>query len=96
MTEPAALHVVVSYFDHEFGAERLPRKIFALAPATLAAGHALPGFSDRRTVLGPLLPRMAGQCILAVGREDLCVLVAIISLVACSHDYVFERSIFIE
>ena len=41
VAESTALHVLVGDFDDEFGTQRLPRKIFALAPAALTAGHAM-------------------------------------------------------
>ena len=45
VTEARALHVLVGDFDHQLGPQRLPRQILALAPAALAAGHAMPGFT---------------------------------------------------
>ncbi len=41
VTEAAALHVLVGDFDHQLGPQRLPRQVLALAPAALAARHAL-------------------------------------------------------
>ena len=46
--------------------------------------------------LGPLLPRVAGQCILAVGREELGEFEALLSREACAHAYVLQRSRVIE
>jgi hypothetical protein len=43
VAEAPALHVFISDFDDEFGAERFPFKIFAATPPALAAGHALLG-----------------------------------------------------
>src|SRR6185369_3519386 len=39
VTKAAALHVIVSNFDHQLRAQRLPREIFSCAPATLSAGN---------------------------------------------------------
>ena len=57
VTEAAALHVLVSDFDHQFGTQRLPRQVLALAPAALAARHAMFGFTARWCLLGPMLSR---------------------------------------
>src|ERR1043166_1026318 len=47
-----SLHVVVSDFDDQLGAQRLPRQILASAPAALRAGHALPVIAVRRSQIG--------------------------------------------
>ncbi len=70
MTKTAALHVIVSDFDDQLGPQRFPGKIFALAPAALAAWHPLSGFSRCRIVLGPLLPGVMGESILSIWREN--------------------------
>ena len=41
VAEAAALHVFVGDLDDEFGAERFPGEVLALAPTALAAGHAV-------------------------------------------------------
>ena len=58
VAEARALHVIVGDLDHELRAERLPRKILALAPAALGARPALPG-PPPPSAIGPFLPRMA-------------------------------------
>src|SRR5213593_2842244 len=40
VTKAGSLHMLVSHFDHQFGPQRLPREVLALAPAALAAWHA--------------------------------------------------------
>src|SRR5207249_5846772 len=70
VTEAVALHVVISDFDDQLGTERLPRQVLALAPAALAAGHALPGFTALWCMLGPIFPRVSGECVLAVWSEE--------------------------
>ena len=47
-----------------------PTKVFALAPAALATRHAMPGFPFCGRILRPLLPRMIGERILAIRREE--------------------------
>ena len=42
--EAISLHVIVSNFYNQFRPQRFPRQIFALAPATLSAGHSLHTF----------------------------------------------------
>ena len=39
MTESRALHMLVRNFDYQFGSERLPRQILAVAPTALASRH---------------------------------------------------------
>ena len=69
MTEAAALHVVVSDFDYQLRPQRLPGQVLALAPAALAAGHAMLSFI-RDSMLGPVFPGMSGERVLAVRREE--------------------------
>src|ERR1043165_1415801 len=54
--ESACLHMLVRDFHNEFGPQRLPRKIFALAPAALDTRHALAGRIFPGSMLSPLLP----------------------------------------
>src|SRR5262249_47474237 len=71
VAESGTLHVFVSDFDDQFGPQRLPGKILALAPAALAAGYATPGFVVCRVVLGPCLPGVASERILSIWGEVL-------------------------
>src|SRR5689334_8734396 len=41
VTETRSLHVLVRHLGHQFRTQRLPRKVLALAPPALAAGHAM-------------------------------------------------------
>ena len=61
--------MVVRDFDHQLGTQRLPGQVLALAPAALATRHAMLGFADCGSRLGPVLPRMGGEGVLAVGTE---------------------------
>ena len=45
VAEARTLHVLVGDLGDEFGAQRFPRKVLALAPAALASGHTLGGFA---------------------------------------------------
>src|SRR5437660_7620501 len=56
VTEPAALHVVVGYFDHQLGTQRFPGQILALAPAALGAGHTTSGLTVFRSIIGRVFP----------------------------------------
>src|ERR1700746_1747033 len=70
VTEAVALHVVVGDFDDQFGTERLPRQVLPLAPTALATRHTMLGFTARRSMLGPIFPRVSGERVLAVGSEE--------------------------
>ena len=67
--EASALHVLVRDFDHQLGPQRLPRQILALAPAALASRHAMLR-PLAAVMLRPALPRVIGQRVLAIGREE--------------------------
>ena len=67
--EAAALHVLVGNFDDKLGAERLPGKILALAPAALASGH--PMFAIARSRLGPAFPGMIRKSVFSIWREEI-------------------------
>src|SRR5690349_19483215 len=54
MAEAIALQVVVLHLAHAFRAQRLPREIFARAPAALRARHA----ARFRRGAGPFAPRV--------------------------------------
>ena len=69
VTEAAALHVLVGDFDHQFGPQRFPGQVFALAPAALAARHAMAGFAVCSSCSAQRLPRMTGKRIFAIRRE---------------------------
>ena len=55
VTKAISLHVIVSNFQNQFRPQWLPRQIFALAPATLSAGHSLDAFIVLGRVLSPSL-----------------------------------------
>ncbi len=65
VAEAVALHVLVSDFDDEFGAECLPGEVFAAGPAGFGAGHAGAG-----VVSGPTGPRVVSERGDAVGFEE--------------------------
>src|SRR5579864_3691899 len=69
VAEAGALHMFVSDFDYQLGPQRLPRQVLALAPAALAARHAMPGFAGCGIMLRPALPGVIGESVLAIGRE---------------------------
>ena len=91
----AALHVVVGDFDHQLGTQRLPRQILALAPAALAARHALPG-RHPPVLLRPRFPRMIGERVLAIGREKLHELAALLCGEARADADVLQRAGIVE
>jgi hypothetical protein len=65
----AALHVLVSDFDHQFGPQRLPRQ----GPCPGSSGSGRPAcdahLHRRRAHARPELPGVSGERILAIGRE---------------------------
>src|SRR5215469_12060385 len=69
--EAISLHVIVGDFDHQFRAQRFPRKVLALTPSALPAGHALRTVSQSHMNFGPSLPWMIYQSILAIRFEKL-------------------------
>src|SRR2546427_12880088 len=69
VTEPAALHVVVGYFDHQLGTQRFPGQILALAPAALGAGHTTSGLTVFRSIIGPVLPGESGEGVVPARDE---------------------------
>ena len=71
MAEASTLHVLVSDFDDEFGAEWLPLKVLAAAPAALAAGH--PMLAGGRGFVGafPVLPWVIPESVFSIWREEL-------------------------
>src|SRR5262249_50293284 len=71
VTKARSLHVIVRDLHDELGAEWLPREVLVLAPAALRPRHALhtgPLFIGCRAP--PLPPRVTGQGIFAVGRQE--------------------------
>jgi len=75
--------MLVSDFDHQFGPQRFPRQIFSLAPTALAARHALAGLPLSR--FRPLFPRVMGEGILAIGRQELKKFLALLVREACAN-----------
>ena len=67
--EAISLHVIVSNFYDQFRPQWFPRQIFALAPATLPAGHSLDTFIILVRVLSPGLLRMIHQRIFSIRLE---------------------------
>ena len=74
VTKAIALHVIIGDLDDQFGAKRLPGKIFALAPTALCAWLAL-----YRLYVSPLFPRMIGESAVAVRSQELRELEALFS-----------------
>src|SRR4029077_4400251 len=66
MTEPVSLHVVVSDLHHQFGSQRFPRQVLALAPAALPARHTFRRISRFAGLVCPMLPWMIVERVLAV------------------------------
>src|SRR5579864_298856 len=96
MAEAAALHVVVRDLDHQFGTHRLPRQVFALTPAALAAGHAAGSFTALGSMLGPGSPGMSSQCVLAIRLEKLGELAAFLHAEAGADADVLQGAGFVE
>src|SRR5262249_37698157 len=92
VAEAVALHVLVSDFHHQFGTQRLPRQVLALAPAALTTGHAMFGFTARRSMLSPILPRVSGQRILAVWSEEFYQLAALLFREARANSNMLQRA----
>src|SRR5689334_8479828 len=67
VTETSALHVLVGNFDDQFGAQRLPRKVLALAPAALAARHSM---SAGALDVGPQLPGVIHERVFSIWGEE--------------------------
>ena len=70
VAEAVALHVIIGDFNDELGAQGFPRQIFSLAPAALAAGHALWGIGGRGNGGIPFLPGMMSESVSAVRCEE--------------------------
>ena len=83
MAETVSLHVVVRYFNHQLRPQRLPRKVFALAPAALSAGHAFGLFVA--SMIRPMFPGMRSQRIFTVGREEIHKFLALGRTEACTY-----------
>src|ERR1700746_3437467 len=66
VAEPVSLHVVVSDFHHQLGAQRFPRQVLALAPAALPARHTFRRISRFAGLLCPMLPWMIVEGVFAV------------------------------
>jgi len=79
--------VFVCHFHYQLRTQRLPGEILALAPAALAAGHALVRLSR-----GPELPRMIHKRVLAVRFEELRKLAALRIGEAGADTDVLQRS----
>jgi len=88
--ETSALHVLVCNLDDEFGAERLPGKVFSLTPAAFAAGHAM--FAGFVVFFGafPMLPRMIAQGVFAKGCNEIEKLAAHFGGEACADADVLQ------
>src|SRR5438105_606294 len=68
VTEPAALHVIVSDFDYKLRTQGFPRQVLVLTPAAQCPGHAMPRFTTR-FMLSPMFPGMGRERVLAVWRK---------------------------
>src|SRR6185437_14270770 len=91
--EAPALHVVVSHLDDELGAEGLPREILALAPAALAARHALELLARLEVdFAGPLLPGVIDERVGAVRSEEAHELGALGRGEARAHAHVLQMA----
>src|ERR1041384_3621466 len=88
VTKAAALHVIVSDFNHKLRPQRLPGQIFARAPAALATRDAMLAF----IVFGPFLPGMIRQRVLSITREKLDKVFAHLIRKACAHPDMLERT----
>src|ERR1700732_5189090 len=61
VTKSGGLQVVVRGLHYQFDSQRLARKIFSLAPAALASGHAMPKFRACGCMFRPAPPGMSGK-----------------------------------
>src|SRR5215831_13780430 len=96
VTEAVALHVVVSDFDDQFRTQRLPRQVLALAPAALAARHAVRGFAVRWCMLGPIFPRVSAESVLTVGCEEFYQLASLLFCEARADADMLQHAIIVE
>ena len=92
VTESRSLHVFVSDFSHQFGPHGFPRKILALAPSALATGHATLTVTGCLSMLGPGLPRVSGQRVMAIRREEFRELQALLLREARADTHVLQRA----
>src|SRR5579863_10472355 len=88
--ETSALHVLVCDFDNQFGPQRLPRKILALAPAALAAWHAMPGAAIGWSMFRPSLPGVICEGVLPIWIEKLDQLLALLVREAGTYPNVLQ------
>src|SRR5262245_28768757 len=91
VTEAASLHVVVSDFDRQLGTERLPGQVLALAPAALATRYTMLSFVCE-SMLGPVFPRVSGERVLAVRREEFYKLASLLFREARADADVLQRT----
>src|SRR5579864_685217 len=66
VAEPVSLHVVVSDFHDQFGAQGFPRQVLALAPAALPARQTFRRIASLAGLVCPMLPWMIVERVFAV------------------------------
>src|SRR5439155_15546481 len=96
VTETRSLHVLVSDFHHQFGPQGLPRQILALAPAALATRHAMRRSLACLSMLRPVFPGVSGERILAIRREELRELPALLQREARANADVLQCARIVE
>ena len=96
VTEAPALHVIVCDLDDQLGPQRLPRQILALAPAALAARHALCRLHRGLPASAQCLPRVIRERVLAIRREEFHQLPPLLVGEARAHADVLELAGIIE
>src|SRR5580704_12970159 len=92
VTKAASLHMFVSDFHNQLGPQGFPRQVFALAPAALAARHAMAGFTACGFRAGPTLPRVINERILSIGIEEFCQLTPFLRSETCANTNVLQRT----
>ncbi len=72
--------------------QRLPRQVLALAPAALAARHAMLGIAASDACSAQCFPRVIGERVLAIGREEFCELPPLLVREARADADVLQRA----
>ena len=75
--------------------QRLPGKILAAAPAALCPRHTASGFSVRRQMAHPLLPRVIVQCVRAIRRQKVQQFPSLLRGETRAHTHVLQHTRFV-
>src|SRR5690242_1468973 len=95
VAEAVTLHVIVGHLHHQFRPQRLPREVFALAPAALPARHPLPRFRGDGLAT-PCGPRVPIQGAVPIWRQKLDQFLPPPRRKACAHADMVQHTRIVE